>query len=356
MSSLDELRKDWLLSRSGSLKDVVLAANQAPRANPFAAVGEKRNRDEWNLTALRLPMSAAPSGAGRGRTFVARKVTGRLLALADAMLLAVNTDAKSMSSLMAMFDEFETLNIGIPRDGCFLLFLLDAVSQGIKASSAVTYGRTLLAGFHRSGTPLISPLVDDLFRIMELIRAGEDTDHAIDITVDQAWSIVDAVPLGPVRLAIYFVLAFGCRVADLVCVLTEDLAFNPDRSVTLYFRRTKNHRSAKQRYSIRITPRRFIDELTGIIGRRGAIFGGVVAAVSVAQVNQALAAAAGSVFGPEGLEGVTSYSLRRCFIHTCISKATVGDVTDWMTVAKSTGHYDLEVLRNSYAKKFDNVL
>ena len=56
------------------------------------------------------------------------------------------------------------------------------------------------------------------------------------------------------------------------------------------------------------------------------------------------------------VEGMTTYSLRRAFIHQVIRQHTVGEVTAWLAVARLTGHHQLEVLRTSYAPAFADTL
>ncbi len=56
------------------------------------------------------------------------------------------------------------------------------------------------------------------------------------------------------------------------------------------------------------------------------------------------------------VEGMTTYSLRRAFIHQVIRQHTVGEVTAWLAVARLTGHHQLEVLRTSYALAFADTL
>jgi len=54
---------------------------------------------------------------------------------------------------------------------------------------------------------------------------------------------------------------------------------------------------------------------------------------------------------------MTSYSVRRAYIQGVIAQNTVGDVTEWLEVARLTGHHKLEVLRTSYTgSAFDMTL
>ncbi len=67
-----------------TLQEVVSAASRPERESPF--VCEKRTRT-LELTELRLPLQALPSGEGRGRTFEARMVPPRTIELVEALLM-----------------------------------------------------------------------------------------------------------------------------------------------------------------------------------------------------------------------------------------------------------------------------
>ena len=139
--SLAELRSRWAIGEGAPVRQLVVAANAPHRASPFDQVGVKRPRSVWPLTDLKLPLASMPTGLGRSRTFEIRPATERLIQLADALLMTVNTDAKSSTSIYEAFKSYHAIHPEIEIGACFLLFLLDAVSQGLKASSAKTYGR-----------------------------------------------------------------------------------------------------------------------------------------------------------------------------------------------------------------------
>jgi hypothetical protein len=267
--------------------------------------------------------------------------------LAEALLMEVNTDAKSMTSLMNVFAEFLRLNAEYEKnlDVALMLFVLDAVIQGLKASSGVTYGRTILAAYSRMGQPINSALTTDLFRILEVILAEEETEHALDITEELAWNIIAQLPadLQPVA---YFMLTIGARCRDLCHLHTRDFLFHSDGRLCVSFVYTKNHRSRKDRYSVVLRPKFFPKYLKELFppGRDQPLF---AKAPDVNVLNRAL---------DKVHPGVTSYSLRRNFIHAVIAAKTEGDVTAWLEVIKITGHHSLEVIRNSYAPRFQNTL
>jgi len=339
MATLEELRERWA-KKDASVLQMVRASNQV--ANPFEA-SRRRPREELKLTELRLPLSSLPSGVGRGRTFELRKVPARVIQLAETLLMAVNTDAKSMTSLYECFLKFKEIN-GLEEkdDIALLLFLLDIVAQGIKITSAITYGRTIISALGRANRPIVSPLVRDTFNVLELIAAEEESDHALDISEDAAWEIVRQLR-GELRLIGFLMLATGIRCHDQEHMLSSDLEFRADGRLLVYFRYTKNHRTRKERYSITTRPKHLVPELLEVRGRARVM----PRIVPVSELNAAL---------ERCMTGVTSYSLRRRFIHTVLENSTTGDVVDWVAAQKLTGHKDLEVLRNSYAPKFSNNL
>lgn len=160
MASFRELAQRWRMPEERpTVQQLVTAASQPERATPFSHLVQKRER-EMDLTVLRLPKESLPTGNGRGRTFEVRKVPERTIDLCNTLLMATNTDAKSMASLYETFQRFSEVNVKQEKDVRFMLFLVDIVVQGIKPSSAVTYGKTLLAAFSREASPLVSPLIN----------------------------------------------------------------------------------------------------------------------------------------------------------------------------------------------------
>ena len=341
-----QLMLKWGLPPDASIAAMVKEAARPERATPFTP--QVRQRD-WGLNELRLP-KRAEEHQGRGRTFVVREVPGRVLDLADALLLGVNPDAKSMCSLMATFAEFQKKNPKILGTDCqLMLFIIDIVVQGLKASSALTYLRTIVSGLRRAGSAVDSPLIGDTAKICQLILAGEETEHAVDVSEDDAWRLVDALDHND-KVTGFFMLTAGIRCADLVWLLAGDVRF---LRMQIYFRRTKNHRTTGQRFSITVQPRKVYAELISWLQAKelgGRLF---ASGSDVAKFNAALKDAAEKTGLPEG---ITSYTLRRRFIHSVIENHTEGDKVEWLEVVKATGHYNLEVVRNSYGRKFENVL
>ncbi len=336
MSSFRALARSWNMplehGRDPTTREVLAAAKLPDRESPF--VKEKRQRT-LELTDLRLPAEALPKGEGRGRTFEIRVVPTRTVELTELHLL---------------FNKFAELNKKYERDVLFMLFMVDIVVQELKPSSAITYGRTLISAFSREGKPLVSPLVKDTFDILELLAAEDDAEHARDISEQEGWELVRILQ-GDAKIIAFLQVVVGPRVADLEYILKGDIKFHDDGRMTLYFRRTKNRRHRGARYAVVVRPANFPAELLGyFVGQaEHRLF---AKPPTVEDFNNALKAACRTL----EMEACTSYSLRRMFIHSVIKKATTGDVIDWLAVIRSTGHHSLEVIRCSYAQKFDSVL
>ena len=108
--SLAELRSRWAIGEGTPVRQLVVAANAPHRASPFDQVGVKRPRSVWPLTDLKLPLASMPTGLGRSRTFEIRPATERLIQLADALLMTVNTDAKSSTSIYEAFKSYHAIH------------------------------------------------------------------------------------------------------------------------------------------------------------------------------------------------------------------------------------------------------
>ena len=82
----------------------------------------------------------------------------------------------------------------------------------------------------------------------------------------------------------------------------------------------------------------------------------VLPGVKIFTINCDAFNAALKSLGPE-LEGYTSYSFRRLFVHRVIERFTDEDeMVAWAEVVKLTAHVQIETVRVSYAKKFGSVL
>ena len=257
-------------------------------------------RPRLELNALRLPKASEKSI--REGKFVVRRVPQSTVTRFEEMLLSANGDATTMNRLWKLFNEFETLNVDITkndRDVALALFLVDVLEQGLKASSVVTYARTIIEASGRAdaGTSIKGIVTVDILKSLNIIDAKDDVDHAPDISEETGWKVV-------------MQLSGSARVTAAVSQLIPEL-----RSIV----------AAPSKSPLPV--------------------------LDCSAFNQALR----SVPEAEMLK-LTSYSFRRLFIQSVISGSTKGDVTDWLAASKQTGHLSLEVLRTKYTVKFQNTL
>jgi integrase len=265
------------------------------------------------------------------------------VAEAEKLIASVNQDAVTMHRLWRDLHESIALNPGYTMEVSLVIFIIDIHIQSIKASSALTYTYLILEASRRAGTPISGPLVGDLVKALKLLASEDETRHAPDITEDEAWALLLSLPEGELRLTFFFLLVFGMRAADAIRIFCGDILLESDGHVTIYFRITKNHRNAKERYAVRIRPRLLIPELSRVFS---APTGSRIPILDCGKFNEQISAH----------KLITTYSLRRCFIHTAITSHTVAGITDWIACARLTGHHDLAVLRSSYAPRFKGTL
>lgn len=326
--------------------------DRAPAANE-PQTPAKRLR----LTDLCLPMQCVR--ARREGKFVVRVVPLETVSLCEELLMRVNTDGATMTRLYDQFKEFRVLN-GLNDEGSkarsLWLFIIDCFVQGLKASSCKTYCSLLLEAHRRSGAPFSGPLVGDLVKALALLHCEEETEHAPDIPLETAWTILRTLgkEFSKARLTIFLLLALGCRCADAENLVCEDIRINNDGSISISYGITKNHRCKLKSYSIRIRPRELIPELSAIVS---APVNTPIPHLSATELNRVLAAEVPKM-NLGNLEGLTSYSFRRAFIQDIVGrhKSEDGSLVDWLGVARFTGHNNLDVLRVAYTQRFENTL
>jgi hypothetical protein len=153
---------------------------------------------------------------------------------------------------------------------------------------------------------------------------------------------------GEARLTGFFLLAVGCRCHDGEQLSSGSIQLRAGEKMAVSFRITKNHRSATAAYTVIVKPKHFVPELRAVVAARPAT---KIPLLSCADFNTAVQK---TIIGNE--KKLTSYSFRRCFIQNIIQEKTEGDVTDWISAAKMTGHLSLEVLRTKYTPAFGNTL
>lgn len=303
------------------------------------------SRRRVELNDLYLPLTSERQI--REGIFVVRAVPDSTVMELERMIMQVNSDATTMNRLWTLFGRFQELNPHDSRAIQVSLFVVDMVEQGVKPSSALTYSRILTEAASRAGEPFEGPVLRDVIKALSLRDALDETDHAPDVDEDTAWKIVLALT-GRARLTGFFLLAVGCRCGDGQQLTCGSISLLPGEKLAVSFRVTKNHRSSTAAYSVKVKPRHFVAELAAVIRAPAK---SSLLLLSATEFNTAVRE---NELGKK--LGLTSYSFRRCFIQNTIHDLTEGDVTDWLSVAKLTGHLSIEVLRNKYTQPFQNTL
>lgn len=321
----------------------------------------KRPRVEsLQLNDLLLPISTQPASHNPIK-YVVRRVPISTVLVAEALIESSHSDAATLNSLWGRFSEFSSLNdefvATLPaqaqHSALLLLFITDIIEQGIKVSSALVYAKHIYAAAGRSGRPFQGPIYGDLLKALNMIDAAREVECAPDISVELAWRVIDELNDTNTKLTAYFLLNFGCRCADATRITADNVRFEENGSVSIRFLITKNHRKFVDRFVINVVPKKLIGELKLIAslpcGARLPLQECVV--FNKALLQSPLAASL----------KVTSYSFRRCFIQQLIEENTSrrgvnGHITDWLAVARLTGHHDLAVLRTRYTKPFQETL
>ena len=301
----------------------------------------RTRRPRLELDDLQFPANDRPAAGAGGCRYEVRVVPLSTVKKVEELIQMVNGDAQTMHRLWTHFGEFQQINAGYAKEVALFLFVVDIHLQGLKASTCCTYISLLLEAASRAAQPMKGPLVNDLGKAFRLIACDDDVEHAVDIAEDDAWALLDRIPSTQqdLRRTLYMLLVFGFRAADGKHIKCHDVQLGSNSGITIYFRVTKNHRSAKERYSITITPRKLIPELTSIFTGVGPI-----PIYDCAIFNRSIKVYA----------DITTYSLRRCFIQNVVRAHTrTGNFV--CEVAKLTGHLELANLR-SYVGRFQASL
>ena len=313
---------------------------------------EKRPRLEASLDELGLvkdPPKTETRGRPTGSTkYVVRVMPPDVVTKVLTLIKSVNEDADTMRRLVTHYNEFKLMNSIVRPDVALFAFVVDIGTQGLKASTCKSYTRLILEGSARSGTKISGPLVADLMKVLNMMEAEDDVEHAVDVPLDVLEGILAGLPSGRFRLTFFVLLYIGCRAADGQRLTAGAFRIEPDGSLRIHFRLTKNHRRRQEAYTICVKPPCLIPELVDLIR---------------ASPESPCPTLSCDVFNREVKEitgyvtGMTTYTLRRAFIHAVIQRNTKGNVTEWLEVARLTGHHQLEVLRTSYTPSiFDATL
>ena len=180
-----------------------------------------------SLSESKLPVPVkAP--VKRARKFEVRKVPWRSLELALFLVGEVNGQAAAAVSNENLFREFMALNDTptgtVPRDFLLLLYAVDITLQGMAATSVRTMMRGIMGICSRAQDPIEGPLVGDMFKILNLIIANEEVDHAKDMELGVALEIIGRLS-GMAQVIAWFMLICGARVADLERMFRRQFLF-----------------------------------------------------------------------------------------------------------------------------------
>jgi len=310
------------------------------------------------LNEYHLPPS---SHTARQRMFVARKVPATTLRMAASLIGEVNSTIEKNISVTKVFHEFVLLNDAPPGtvdiSFLFLLFFIDITLQGLGIGSAITYARGILGVEARAGRPIQGCHVEDLFKILQLLKASEEVDHAVDIELPKAWEIVNLLARvsQDVQMLAWLMVVTGGRAKDLQRMNFGQFTFNVVNGcpqMKVHFKYTKGRRSETKQYilPVKLSEEIQIPELVKSAFRVTAKQVYIVRS-GADELNAAIAK-----LGPQYAD-ITSYSFRRLFVHRCIElfKDDEGHIA-WAEVMKLTGHVHVETLRTSYARVEDRVL
>jgi len=335
------------LTEISSTTPVTPVAVKAPSSASIAA-----RVDEYKMpVAKKAPQK-------RDRMFEVRRVPQSTVDFALEAVEEVHPNSKAAIANAKLFESFEEQNDHprgtLTRDFLFLLFLLDIAAQGLGLTSARTYGRGILGIESRAGRPIEGPFVADAFKILELLIAGEEVDHAKDIELPTALEILQLLT-GQAQILVWLMMVTGARVKDLLRMKRKQLRFSCIEGIAfldIHFRYTKNRHTEVRQFVLHV-------ELTDDIPIPRHVleyFNTLSAAAAIVQLGcdalNKIIDALGPVYA-----SYTSYSFRRLFVHRAIEKFKddEGHIA-WAEVVKLTGHIRIETLRTSYAKPFDRVL
>jgi len=221
---------------------------------------------------------------------------------------------------------------------------------GLKYSTAANYVRIAMIFLRREGQAGHQEwyVAEDLLRGLDLRAAGEEPEHAIDISEERAAYIINHLEAPDVAFSVWAMCMIGGRNVDLRRLRKGQLDIR-GRRIAVDFRVTKTARDQSERFSYALsygTPgeshhhvdlegwipfkeewRKFLDQefpFTADCNR----------------VNRML--------HKVGFEKETTYSFRRLFINRIIDRFTEGGITAWCRVIQITGHQQEKNVRASY--------
>lgn len=329
----------------------------APSSAPGSVVLKHPSTQEIknSLSAYKLP-GAEP--IPRERMFKVRRLPEGTVKVALSLVAEVNESARKAISIARCFQEFVVLNdtppgtleIGL----LLLLFVIDMTLQGLALSSARTYARSIIGIEGRAGRPIGGPFVDDLFKIIELLHASEEVEHALDITYEKALEVLRLLN-GDALFLCWLMVHTGARAKDLQRMRFAQFTFHVINAVAVmkvHFKYTKGRRSETKQYVLPVKLGEDVWIPEEVKSRFQVTYkDAFLIKIGADELNKAI-----DRLGPQ-YSSITSYSFRRLFVHRVIDmfKDDEGHIA-WAEVVKLTGHIHVETLRTSYARVEDRVL
>ena len=290
------------------------------------------------------------------RRFEIRRAPWSTIKTALFLIDAVNPSGADQRSIYRQYENFSQCNSDdagafYDSDEMLCLFIIDIIVQGIKASSAETYMSSILRIAHRKGKSIKGPLVKDLRKILHMLRLDDEVDHAIDITEEQAATLLSLMS-GEAMAICAMMLITGARVADLLNLEAKDIKWASD-FVTVHFKCTKNRKNPNKvftaNYKLNCINLDCCADALAASHKGARMQKEKVFHMTVDDFNACIK----RVWKCEwGEKHATSYSFRRLAIQRFVRQSIVEEdgvwVIKWARAMALTGHLRLETLRTRY--------
>jgi len=301
----------------------------------------------------KLPSITAHQRTGP-RRFEVRQVPWTTIKTTMFLLDAVNPAGADQRSIYRLYENFAQCNSDeagtfYDSDEMLLLFIMDIIIQGIKASSAQTYMSSILKMAERSGRKIKGPLVKDLRKILNMLRLDDEVDHAMDIDEPQAAEVLKNLR-GEAQAMCAILIITGARVADVLQLEGVHVKWTAEY-VTVHFRSTKNRKSPDKVFTANykldcIDLEACAESLTAVL-KSSQTPKSKMFHLSVEEFNAEV-----KRVWRHGSSYPTSYSFRRLAIQRFVKQAMVQEdgiwVVKWARALALTGHLRLETLRTRY--------
>jgi len=315
----------------------------------------RRDNPRLVLGRDKLPSITAHQRSGP-RRFEVRQVPWNTIKTTMFLLDAVNPAGANQRSIYRLYENFVNCNSDeagpfYETDEMLLLFILDIIIQGIKASSAQTYMSSILKIAERSGKKIRGPLVKDLRKILNMLRLDDEVDHALDIEEVQAAEVLRNLR-GEAQAMCAMMIITGARVSDLLNLEAKDIKWASD-FVTIHFKCTKNRKNPNKvftaNYKLNCINLDCCADALAASHKGARMQKEKVFHMTVDDFNACIK----RVWKCEwGEKHATSYSFRRLAIQRFVMQSIVEEdgvwVIKWARAMALTGHLRLETLRTRY--------